>query len=70
MGQTAFWGFEIVGSWNLISVLVTNLTVSLKWLTVTVKIDTGLRRGTHCCLGVSDSGQLDSHLRFGDRLDR
>ncbi len=41
MGQTAFWGFQIVGSWNLNSVLVTDLTVSLKWLTVTLKIETG-----------------------------
>ncbi len=41
MGQTAFWGFEIAGSWNLISVLVTDLTISLKWLTVTFKIEMG-----------------------------
>ncbi len=41
MGQIAFWGFQILGSWNLISVLVADLTVSLKWLTVTLKIETG-----------------------------
>ncbi len=41
MGQTAFWGFEIVASWNLISVLMSDVTVSLKWLTVTLKIETG-----------------------------
>ncbi len=41
MGQAAFWGFEIVASWNLISVLMTDVTVSLKWLTVTLKIETG-----------------------------
>ncbi len=37
-GQTAFWGFEIAGSWNLISVLMTNVTLSLKWHTVTLKL--------------------------------
>ncbi len=41
MGQTAFWGFQIVGSWNLISALVNDLTISVKWLTVTLKIETG-----------------------------
>ncbi len=41
MGQTAFWGFQILGSWNLISVLLTDVTLSLKWLTVTLKIETG-----------------------------
>ncbi len=39
--ETAFLGFHITGSWNLISVFVNDLTVSLKWLTVTLKIETG-----------------------------
>ncbi len=30
---------------------------SLKWLTVTLKIETAYRHGTNCFLGVSDSGQ-------------
>ncbi len=41
MGQTAFWGYQIVDSWNLISILVTDLTINLKWLTVTLKIEMG-----------------------------
>ncbi len=69
MGQTAFWRFEMVPSWNLMSVLMSNVTVSLKWLTVTLKIEMGQRHGTNCFLGVSDSGQLESHLHFGDRFD-
>ncbi len=62
MGQTAFWGFEMVPSWNLMSVLMNDVTVSLKWLTVTLKIETAYRHGTNCFLGVRDNGQLESHV--------
>ncbi len=48
MGQTAFWGFQIVPSWNFMSVLMNDLmivlndvTITLKWLKVTLKIETG-----------------------------
>ncbi len=41
MGETVFGGFQIVASWNLISILVTDVTLSLKWLTVTLKIEMG-----------------------------
>ncbi len=51
MGQTAFWGFEMVPSWNLMSALMKDVTLSLKWLTVTLKIETGYRRGTNCFWG-------------------
>ncbi len=52
MGQTAFWGFEMVPSWNLMSVLMNDVTLSLKWLTVTLKIEMAYRHGTNCFLGV------------------
>ncbi len=47
-----FWAFEVVGSSNIISVLLTDSAVSLKWLTVTLKIEMGQRHGTNCFLGV------------------
>ncbi len=41
MGQTDFWGFEIVARWNLISMLMSDVPVGLKWLTVNLKIEMG-----------------------------
>ncbi len=66
MGQTAFWGFEMVPSWNLMSVLMTDVTLSLKWLTVTLKIEMAYRHGTNCFLGVSDRDKLESRDRVDD----
>ncbi len=70
MGQTVFWGFHMVPSWNLMSVLMNDVTLSLKWLTVTLKIETAYRLGTNCFLGVSDGAELESHVRFDERCDR
>ncbi len=69
MGQTAFWRFEMVPSWNLMSVLMNDVTPSLKWLTVTLKIETAYRHRTNCFLGVSDGAELESHVRFDERCD-
>ncbi len=41
----------MVLSWNLMSILMSDVTVSLKWLTVTFKIETAYRHGTNCILG-------------------
>ncbi len=41
----------MVPSWNLMSVLMSDVTVSLKWLTVTLKIEMAYRHGTNCFLG-------------------
>ncbi len=70
MGQTAFWGFEIVASWNLISVLISDVSVGSAWLAVYILIVPGARHGTNCFLGVCDSGPLESHVRFYERCDR
>ncbi len=50
------------------SVLLTDLAVSLKWITVTLKIETDQTHGTNCILEVSDSGEFESHVRFVDRF--
>ncbi len=69
MGQTVFWGFHIAGRSNLISVLMSDLTVSLKWLTVTLKIERAYRLGTNCFLGVSDGAELEFSVGLGGGCD-
>ncbi len=68
MGQTAFWEFQIEGSLNLISALFTNLTVSLKWITVTFKIEMDQKHGTNCFLEVFDGEEFESDVHFVDRF--
>ncbi len=68
MVQTAFWRFEIVGSSNPMSVLLTDLAVSLEWITVTLNVDTVQTHGTKCVLEVSGSGEFESHVHFVDRF--
>ncbi len=50
--QNAFWRFAMVESLNLMSVLMTDLAVSLKWITVALKIEMYQRHGTNCFLEV------------------
>ncbi len=55
-----------MGSSNPMSVLLTDLAVSLKWITVTLKIETDQTHGTNCVLEVSASGEFKSHVHFVD----
>ncbi len=48
------------------SVLLTNLGVSLKWITVTLETEMDQKHGANCFSGIFDSGKLESHLHFVD----
>ncbi len=52
------------------SILMNDVTLSLKWLTVTLKIGRAYGRGTEWISGVAEGAEMESHLRFGDRFDR
>ncbi len=70
MGQNPFWEFEIVPNWNFICISMSDLTLRLKWLTVTLKIGRANRHRANYSFGVSDGAQLQSHVSFDDRYHR
>ncbi len=51
-------------SWNLMSVLLTDMGISLKWITVTLKIETDQRHGINCLLEVFDGWEFKSDVHF------
>ncbi len=69
MGQTAFLAFEMVASWKLMSLLMSDVSISLKWLTVMLKIEMAYKHRTNCFLRVSHGAELQSHVSFDDRYD-
>ncbi len=52
------------------SILLTDLPVSLKWITVTLKIEMDQKHVINCFLGVIDGGKFESDVRFVDRFTR
>ncbi len=64
MEEIVFCAFKIVPSSNLMYVLISDVTLSLKWLTVTLKIQSVYTHGRNYFLAVSDGAQLKCHVHF------
>ncbi len=54
----------MVDSSNLMSVLLTDLAISLKWITITFKIEMDHKHGTNWFLEISNGGEFEFHVRF------
>ncbi len=52
------------------SVLLTDSAISLKWITVTFKIEIDQKHDTNSFLEVFDDGEFESDVRFADRFGR
>ncbi len=48
------------------SVLLTDSAVSLKWITVTLKIEMQYKHRANCSLEAFGGGEFESHVRFVD----